>query len=335
VRRQKSKVRVAVCGVGFVGGQAHVPAFKKITGSELVALNARTEVRVKKLAEKYNVRYYLDYAELLRSNVDAVVLSVPTPLHFQMASEAIALGKHVLCEMPLTPTIAESEKLGKRAENKGVVLMPVLNFRFTPNYVKVKELIEAGAIGKPLAFSFEEFIAARSQQEQWPVGSWAWDISKSGGYPDFTLSVWSIDLIRWLFKSEIVEAGWQSNYSPLKELGGYVGYNTLGTIKLSNGMVGSLHYGSTVAPTEGTSKLEVFGDNTKIMRATWNNSLMLIGEEPPQKQEWIFTEGGTRVWGHYQMDQHFIDCILRGKKPLVTVKDAIKAQAVAAKMVKT
>jgi predicted dehydrogenase len=335
MHRQKSKVRVAVCGVGFVGGQAHVPAFKKIAGSELVALNARTEVRVKKLAEKYNVRYYLDYAELLRSNVDAVVLSVPTPLHFQMASEAIALGKHVLCEMPLTPTIAESEKLGKMAEKRGVILMPVLNFRFTPNYVKAKELIETGAIGKPLAFSFEEFIAARSQQEQWPAGSWAWDISKSGGYPDFTLSVWSIDLIRWLFKSEIAEAGWQSNYSPLKELGDYVGYNTLGTMKLSNGTVGSLHYGSTVAPTEGTSKLEVFGDNTKIMRATWNNSLTLIGEEPPQKQEWIFTEGGTRVWGHYQMDQHFIECILHGKKPLATFKDAIKAQAVAAKMVKT
>jgi hypothetical protein len=130
-----------------------------------------------------------------------------------------------------------------------------------------------------------------------------------------------------------VKVEWQSNYSPLKELGGYIGYNTFGTVKLSNGMVGSLHYGSTVAPAEGTSKLEVFGDNLKTIRATWNNSLMLRGESPPQKQEWIFTEGGTRVWGHYQMDEHFIDCILHGKKTLVTVEDAIKAQAVAAKMV--
>ena len=61
------KVGVAVVGVGFVGGQAHTPSFKKIEGSELVALCARTEKRVKPLAEKYYVKYYLDYDELLEN----------------------------------------------------------------------------------------------------------------------------------------------------------------------------------------------------------------------------------------------------------------------------
>jgi len=61
----KNEVGVAVVGVGFVGGQAHTPSFKKIEGSKLMALCARTEKRVKPLSEKYDVKYYLDYPEEL------------------------------------------------------------------------------------------------------------------------------------------------------------------------------------------------------------------------------------------------------------------------------
>jgi predicted dehydrogenase len=67
--------------------------------------------------------------------------------------------------------------------------MPVLNFWFTPNYVKAKELIDAGKIGKPLAVWFRELIAAKDLPMEWPANSWAWNIEKSVGYPDFTLSI--------------------------------------------------------------------------------------------------------------------------------------------------
>jgi hypothetical protein len=59
------EVGVAVVGAGFVGGQAHVPAFNKIPGSELVALGDQVEERIKKYAHKYHVKYYLDYDQLL------------------------------------------------------------------------------------------------------------------------------------------------------------------------------------------------------------------------------------------------------------------------------
>jgi predicted dehydrogenase len=55
------------------------------------------------------------------------------------------------------------------------------------------------------------------------------------------------------------------------------------------------------------------------------------GEQP---QEWNLDVKGTRVWGHRQLDEHFIDCILHEKKPQVTVEDAIKAVEVALKIVK-
>jgi len=329
------KVGVAVIGTGFVGGQAHAPSFKKIEGSELIALGARTEKRVKPLAESFGVKYHLDYDKLLEEpKLQAVVLAVPTPSHYDLAMKAIKKGKHVLCEMPLAPTVQQIRELRKAADEAHVIIMPVLQFRFAPIYTKTKEMIEAGTIGKPIAIHFREFIPATSIAEQWPPGSWAWSVEKSGGYPDFTLSVWSIDMVRWMFKSEIEAVEWMSSYPKLEKYGGIIAYNTMGLIKLSNGAVGSLHYSASVTPSASTARLEVYGDNTHVLHAIWFNKIMLYGQDP-QPQEWDIDVKGTRVWGHRQIDQHFIECILENKQPQVTTEDAIKAIEIAQKMVKT
>jgi len=329
------KVGVAVVGVGFVGGQAHTPSFKKIEGSELVALCARTEKRVKPLAEQYHVKYYLDYDKLLEDpKLQAVVLAVPTPLHFDATMKAIKKGKHVLCEMPIAPTIEQVKKLQKAAEEAKIILMPILNFRFAPIYEKTKEMIKVGMIGKPIAIHFREFIPAMSLAEQWPLGSWAWNIEISGGYPDFTLSVWSIDMIRWMFESEIENVEWMGNYPKFEKYGGILGYNTMGLIKLSNAIVGSLHYSASVNPSASTSRLEVYGDNTNVLHAIQYNKILLY-ESDQEPQEWNLDVKGTRIWGHRQADEHFIECILHKKQPKVSVEDAIKAQEIAQKITKS
>ena len=328
------KVGVAVVGVGFVGGRAHVPSFKKIIGSELVALGATSEKRVKPLADQYGVKYYLDYDMLLEDpNVQAVVLAVPTPAHFDLAMKAMKKGKHVQCEMPIAPTIEQIKELQKAAERMGVILMPTLQFRFAPIYIKIREIMASGAIGKPIAIHFREFIPATSIAEQWPIGSWAWDIKRSGGYPDFTLSVWSIDLIRWMFQTEISDVEWMSNYPKFEKQGGILGYNTMGLIKLSNGIVGSLHYSASVTPSASTSRLEIYGDNTNVLHAIWFNKILLYGSDQTP-QEWNLDVKGTRVWGHRQIDEYFIECIIQNKQPKITMEDAIKAQEIAQRITK-
>ena len=216
------KVGVAVVGVGFVGGRAHTPSFKKIEGSKLVALCDKAETIVKPLSEKYDVKYYLKYEELLDDpKLDAVVLSIPTPLHYDFAMKALHKGKHVLCEMPIAPTLDKVKELKRAAEETGVILMPDLNLRFAPIYIKTKEMIESGRVGKPIAVNYREFIPTESIANQWPAASWAWNIEKSGGYPDFTLSVWSIDMLRWMFDSEIEKVQWIANYPKFEEYGGW------------------------------------------------------------------------------------------------------------------
>jgi predicted dehydrogenase len=325
------KVGVAVVGVGFVGGQAHAPSFKKIENSNLVALCDTVESRVKPLAERLGVKYFLDYDKLLKEpEVQAVVLAVPTPLHFDLSMKAIAKGKHVLCEMPLAPKVEQMDKLESAAQKAKVLLMPDLNFRFAPIYIKVKEMIDSGVIGKPIALHYREFIPAASLAEQWPAGSWAWNVEKSGGYPDFTLSVWSIDMIRWMFKSEVTDVKWMTSYPKIEKLG-ILGYNTMGLIRLSNGIVGSLHYSASVASSASTSRLEVFGDNTNVIHAIGTNKIAVFGENQTPQEAYLDVKG-ARVWGHRQIDEHFVDCILSKRQPEATVRDAIRAISIASKM---
>jgi predicted dehydrogenase len=331
----EKSIGVAVTGLGFVGGQAHVPAVRKIQGAKLVAVIDVIEEVAKNVGAKYGVKFYTDFAKALEDPaIEALIIAVPTPFHYNLTSAAIAAGKDVLCEIPLTPNIADAYKLRDQAEQAGVLLMPDMNFHFVPNYVKAKELINQGAIGEPIAITFNESIAAKDLNAQWPAGSWAWNAEKSGGYPDFTLSQWGIDLVRWLVDREIEEVDWMCNYAPLEGFNKFTGYNTVGIIRFSNDAVGTLHFCSTVECGEGTSRLEVFGNNTKIIRADWNTSLTLSGESETEKKIWKFDPKGTLAWGHRQIDAHFIKCILQEEKPLVTVDDAIKVQSIASKMVK-
>jgi len=329
------KVGVGVIGCGFVGGKAHIPSFNSIPEAKLVGIADKDENIAKKYSSKYNIPYYLDYMQLLeKPEIQAVVVSVPTPFHFKIASDAIKAGKHVLCGMPLAPTVEEAEKLKSLAEEAGVTLMPSLNFRFAPPYVKAKQLIEEKALGNPIAIYYREFIPTDVLAAQWPGNSWAWDKNKSGGYPDFTLSVWSLDLAQWLIKDDISDIKWISKYVELQEYKGVKGYNTIGIAKFNNNTIASFQFSALVTYSSATSRLEVFSDSGESLEAIGYDRLILYSREPePDKKEWVFKEEGTKVWGHYQMDKHFIECILYGKKPAATPEDAIKAIRLAKKIV--
>jgi len=329
----KKEVGVGIVGLGFVGEKAHLSSFRSIPGAKLAAVADMDFPRAEKAADKAKIKAaYSNHKDLIADpNVDAVVVSVPTWLHPQFALDAMRAGKHVLCEMPVGPTLAETKAVVEEAKRSSVVFMPSLNFRFTPNFVKAKSLIDQGLLGKPAAAFYREFIPASVLAEQWPANSWAWDDKKTGGGPGFTLSVWSIDLLRWLFKAEVVDVHSAWNEPVLTAFGGTKGYCSLSVLKFSNGTVATLQFSGLVRPALGISKLEILGDNTSSLMATNNDSLTFYGEEPTE-QSWTLREPGARVWGHYQEDQHFIECIINKKQPIMSGDDALKAQEVATKI---
>ncbi|MFW9918803.1 MAG: Gfo/Idh/MocA family protein [Candidatus Thorarchaeota archaeon] len=337
------ELKTVCAGVGFVGGAAHVPSFRKVDNSQLWGVLARkgreSEKYALELKEKFDTKYklpfkiYYDWSDVCKDpDVDAVCVATPTPFHYPMAKEALEHGKNVYLEMPIAPKLKDAEELGKIAEKKGVVLMPILNFRHCPGYVKAKELVDSGAIGKPIAITFREFIAAEDLADQWPLSGWAWDIEKAGGYPDYTLSVWSLDMFRWFFNTEIEEMRWTANYMPIEGINDFKGYQTVGIIRFANGVVGTSMVGSTVAKGLDLSRFEIYGNNGKTILVDWipktNREVFdvtLFGKGD-DKENWQVEGKGPKIWGHQQLIQHFVHACLGKEKAGFDYRDAIAAQ---------
>lgn len=322
-------IGVGVVGCGFVGRGAHVPAFSEIDAARLEAVADPDARRREKVRRKYGVKTgYENFEDLVRDpGVDLVVVACPTPLHAKVSLEAIEAGKHVLCEMPLAPSLEEAEQVIGAARRRGVCLLPGLTFRFTPTFVKARELMSQGAIGRPRALVYREVIPARDLARQWPPGSWMWQVEESGG-PLYTLSVWSIDLVRWLLGAEIRTVHAAASYTVLEKLGGTLGYDASATLELEGDVVASLQYSGTVAPSASVNRLEVVGDSTGVIRAEGNESVVLYDEEPA-KTEWNVKQPGAGMWGHQQQDEYFVRCLLDGREPDITAEDGRRAMEVA------
>ena len=306
-----------------------MPGLAALDIANLVAIADADSVRLEKVATKYHVASrYTDYRRLIDDPaIDAVVVATPTPLHAPVALAAIEAGKHVLCEMPLAASLEEADKIIQAAERKNVVLMPGLTFRFTPNYVKVKELLQQGAVGQVIAVHYREFIPASDLAAQWPPSSWVWQLDQSGG-PLFTLSVWSLDLVGWLLDAKISEVHASTRYTRLNRFGGMLGYDACATLRLDNGCVASLQYSGSVARSAAGSSVEVIGDSGKLLNAVDNDRVTLLGDDPA-KTEWNVKQPGPLMWGHQQQDEHFVKAILAGRHPDILPADGHRAMEVA------
>jgi predicted dehydrogenase len=324
-----TSIGIGVIGCGFVGAGAHVAAVTAIEGACLVALADPDPKRLAKVARKHQPESaYGDYADLLKDRqVGAVIVAVPTPLHAAVSLAAIEAGKHVLCEMPLTANLEEADILIAAARRAGVCLMPGLTYRFTPNYVRARELLRRGALGTISALHYREFIPARDLARQWPPGAWIWRIEQSGG-PLYTLAVWSIDLCRWLLDSEVTQVEAAVRYTPLPHLAGSLGYDACATLKFHSGAFAGLQYSGSVPESAAGSWLHVMGSSTSVLQASGNDTLCLLGEDPARTQ-WSLKELGAKAWGHQQQDEYFIRCLLEGRQPDLTPEDGRKAMEIA------
>ena len=145
-----SKAGTALVGTGFIG-PVHVEALRRL-GRPVVGLLGSAPDRAKPVAAALGIdRVYADYAELLADSAVTVVhLTSPNRHHFEQCRQAIAAGKHVVCEKPLAMTTDETARLVDLARRSPVVTAVCYNVRFYPLCLEVRERIAAGDIGDVL-----------------------------------------------------------------------------------------------------------------------------------------------------------------------------------------
>ena len=140
-------IRFGVIGLGIMG-QEHA---RVIAGNPLMDLVAGTDAQPnsgRKVAADLGCKWFDSADEMIRSGeVDAVVIATPHWMHADLAVRALKSGLHVLCEKPLSVTVAQSDEVLKAAaESRGMFLV-VHQKRFEPAYLFVKQMLDSGELG--------------------------------------------------------------------------------------------------------------------------------------------------------------------------------------------
>jgi predicted dehydrogenase len=142
-------VRVGVIGYGYWGPNL-VRNFAEYPGSEVVRIADMRQERLDPIARRYpGVVTTTDYRDLLNDkSIDAIVISTPISTHFDLALASLKAGKHVLVEKTVTATSDQTLRLIEEAEKRKRVLMVDHTFVYTGAVQKIKQLVDAGRLGR-------------------------------------------------------------------------------------------------------------------------------------------------------------------------------------------
>ena len=154
-------VRIGLAGYGRGGRYFHAPLIGRALECTLAGvLTSSPQRRAELAADLPGVPAFGRLGDLAAAGIDAVVISTPLDTHESLVREAIALGLPTACDKPFTPDAASARALVQAAERSGVPLTVYQNRRWDADFLTVRALLEAGALGEVTGFE--------SRMEQYP-----------------------------------------------------------------------------------------------------------------------------------------------------------------------
>lgn len=190
-----SAVRFGLIGYGAWGCH-HARAIAQTPEAELTAICVRSdEGRQQAAAEHPAARLYADYREMLaKETFDAVDVVLPSDLHFEVAQAVLDSGRHLLLEKPMALRLDHCSELVALANSKNRLLAVGHELRHSSLWGKVKQLVDAGAIGEPLYAMIELW----RRPYRLGSGGWRYDIHRVGNWV-LEEPIHFFDLARWYF----------------------------------------------------------------------------------------------------------------------------------------
>ncbi|NSW95685.1 MAG: Gfo/Idh/MocA family oxidoreductase [Bacteroidales bacterium] len=192
-------IRWGIIGTGNVTEVKSGPAFNKAKGSKLVAVMRRDLQKAKDYARRHNVpKYYINADDLINDNeVDAVYIATPPDSHAGYAIKVLEAGKPVYIEKPMALNYEECLKINRTAEKHQLPVYVAYYRRTLPGFLKIKNLIESGEIGK-LRFVNIQLFKPLSDDEK--AGRLPWRVlpEVSGGGHFFDLACHQLDYLDFL-----------------------------------------------------------------------------------------------------------------------------------------
>lgn len=327
-KQTKNRVHLAVIGVGNMG-VAHAEDIVKAEHAELTAVCDIDKEKADRIAAQHGVPAYYDYRDVLADpNVDAILVSTPHYDHVPISIDALENGIHVLVEKPIAVHAKDAHKMidaykAARSEHPELVFAAMFMMRTYGFWIKIKDLIDSGEIGRLVRTTWIMTSWFRTQA-YYNSGGWRATWAGEGGGVLMNQCPHNLDLYQWL-------VGMPQRVRGFATLGKYhnieVEDEVTAYFEHENGMVG--HFITSTAESPGTNRLEIVGeygklvyeDDRLIFYRNRQSMLDVVRESP-----WAYRK--VENWeievpyenhgqpGHALITENFVDAILNGT-PLI------------------
>ena len=197
--KPRTPIRWGILGCGDVTEVKSGPGFQKAAGSQLVAVMRRNAALAEDYARRHGVpKWYSDAAVLIRDpEVDAVYIATPPGLHLEHALQVCAAGKPAYVEKPMARNAAECDQMIAAFARAQLPLFVAYYRRAQPRFLKVKELLDTGAIGQVTGIRYHYTEPKhRAAATELP---WRLDAAHAGGGLFLDLGSHTLDLLDFFF----------------------------------------------------------------------------------------------------------------------------------------
>jgi predicted dehydrogenase len=279
-------IGVAVVGTGF-GQKVQIPGFQAHPQTEVVAVYHRDLEKAKAIATSNNISYPCNSLSQILSlpEVQAVSISTPPFLHYEMAKQVLEAGKHLLLEKPVTLNANEAKELYQIAQQKNLIATVDFEFRFIPAWQLFSQLLSEDFVGNKRLIKIDWLGSSRADASR----PWNWYSRKDqGGGALGSLGSHAFDYIYWLFGSIARLNAYMTTAIPERKdptTGELKPVNTDDTCILSLELADGTPCQATISTVVHASRphwIEVYGDK----------GTLVLGSE--NQKDYIH---GFKVWG--------------------------------------
>lgn len=321
---QSRPVRFAIIGVGGMGS-THARNLAGSPEAEVTWLVDIDTDRANALAADVGGRVTTDMEEALAADdVDVALIALPTGLHRMGVEMAAKHRKHVFCEKPIARTNDDARAMTRACEDAGVTMMVGHVVRFFSEYMRIKEILEAGTIG--------QIGMVRGSRVNPPVmerSPWFADVEKSGGVV-LDLMIHEIDTFRWFFCE--VERVYAHGLS-------FTEWHTkrdhsVASIRFQNGVIA--HCEASWAHSAFRTSIEVAGEHGLIRQNSFDSATLTLEPTTGVTYEGIGQQSKAFTYmrptvepPHLRELLVFIDCLRTGTPVPVDGDEATRTLIVA------
>jgi predicted dehydrogenase len=317
-------VRIGLLGSGFVA-DFYLDGLRDVPGTQVVANYSRSAERARAFGERRGIpRQYTDMEALCADeDVQMVVIGLPNHLHLEAVRVAAAAGKAIVCTKPLARTGAEAAEIVRIVREAGVMHGYAETEVFSPNVMKAKEMIDAGAIG--------ELISVRAREaHSGPHAPHFWDAESAGGGALLDMGCHTVEVARYFFGKDVPVTevfAWGATVSHADKTTGED--NAIALVKFANGGI-SITEASWSAKGGMELRNEVVGQGGRLITDStatpvWGfitGSAGYLMEKADTETGWVYPiPDEARVYGYQEELRHFVECFVAGREPRETFVD--------------